>query len=58
MAWYEKQGKYGDVLQAIIRLVAWQYRWYSEVPILSHFSLSKRLEFPARSQSFANNYAK
>jgi len=31
MAWYEKQGKYGDVLQAIIRLIAWQYRWYSEV---------------------------
>lgn len=31
MAWYEKKGMYGDVLQAIIRLIAWQYRWYSEV---------------------------
>lgn len=31
MNWYEKQGKYGDVLQAMIRLIAWQYRWYSEV---------------------------
>lgn len=30
MAWYEKQGRYGDVLQAMIRLIAWQYRWYSE----------------------------
>ena len=31
MGWYEKQGRYGDVLQAMIRLIAWQYRWYSEV---------------------------
>ena len=28
---YEAQGKVGEVLQAVIRLVAWQYRWYSEV---------------------------
>ncbi|KAK4693828.1 Chs5-Arf1p-binding protein BUD7/BCH1, partial [Lecanoromycetidae sp. Uapishka_2] len=27
---YEAQGKVGEVLQAVIRLVAWQYRWYSE----------------------------
>ena len=31
MGWYESQGRYGDVLQAMIRLIAWQYRWYSEV---------------------------
>ena len=31
MVWHERQGKGGDVLQAMIRLIAWQYRWYSEV---------------------------
>ena len=41
MAWYEKQGRYGDVLQAMIRLIAWQYRWYSEVGPLQRL---KRLE--------------
>lgn len=28
---YETQGRSGDMLQALIRLIAWQYRWYSEV---------------------------
>lgn len=28
---YERQGKYQETLQAMIRLIAWQYRWYSEV---------------------------
>ncbi|KAL9600689.1 MAG: hypothetical protein Q9219_003019 [cf. Caloplaca sp. 3 TL-2023] len=27
---YESQGRSGEVLQAMIRLIAWQYRWYSE----------------------------
>ncbi|KAL2043906.1 hypothetical protein N7G274_003426 [Stereocaulon virgatum] len=27
---YEGQGRTGEVLQAVIRLIAWQYRWYSE----------------------------
>ena len=31
MGWYEKSARHGDVLQAMIRLIAWQYRWYSEV---------------------------
>ena len=54
MSWYEKQGRYGDVLQAMIRLIAWQYRWYSEVgfpseveaiPIASN-ALTKRAVLP------------
>ena len=32
MGFYEKTARHGDVLQAMIRLIAWQYRWYSEVP--------------------------
>jgi tetratricopeptide (TPR) repeat protein len=28
---YERQGRYQEMLQAMIRLIAWQYRWYSEV---------------------------
>ncbi|KAL9626309.1 MAG: hypothetical protein Q9204_007408 [Flavoplaca sp. TL-2023a] len=27
---YEEKGKNSEVLQAMIRLIAWQYRWYSE----------------------------
>ncbi|KAL8732115.1 MAG: hypothetical protein Q9181_004068 [Wetmoreana brouardii] len=27
---YENQGKNGEMLQAMIRLITWQYRWYSE----------------------------
>ncbi|KAL8804325.1 MAG: hypothetical protein Q9182_002607 [Xanthomendoza sp. 2 TL-2023] len=27
---YEQKGRHGEVLQAMIRLIAWQYRWYSE----------------------------
>ncbi|KAL8668832.1 MAG: hypothetical protein Q9168_006554 [Polycauliona sp. 1 TL-2023] len=27
---YEEKGRSGEVLQAMIRLIAWQYRWYSE----------------------------
>jgi len=37
---YEGQGRVGEVLQAVIRLVAWQYRWYSEVSLLSLVYLS------------------
>ncbi|KAL8704828.1 MAG: hypothetical protein Q9201_002023 [Fulgogasparrea decipioides] len=34
---YENQGKNGEMLQALIRLIAWQYRWYSEFsPALLH----------------------
>lgn len=32
---YEKQGDTRGMLNALIRLIAWQYRWYSEVSILS-----------------------
>ena len=28
---YESQGKVHEILQSLIRLIAWQYRWYSEV---------------------------
>lgn len=28
---YERQGRYTEMLRALIRLIAWQYRWYSEV---------------------------
>lgn len=31
---YENQGRSNEMLQAMIRLIAWQYRWYSEVSIL------------------------
>lgn len=30
---YESQGKVNEVLQAVIRLITWQYRWYSEVSL-------------------------
>ena len=33
MRMYESQGRVNEVLQAAIRLIAWQYRWYSEVSI-------------------------
>lgn len=28
---WESKGMYAEGLQAMIRLIAWQYRWYSEV---------------------------
>lgn len=31
---YEGQARVNEVLQCVIRLIAWQYRWYSEVIIL------------------------
>ena len=31
LSMYERQGRYTEMLQALIRLIAWQYRWYSEV---------------------------
>ena len=34
---YEGQGRVGEVLQCVIRLVAWQYRWYSEVSVARLF---------------------
>ena len=46
MGWYERQGRGGDVLQAIIRLIAWQYRWYSEV------GLSITLPYPFLSPNY------
>lgn len=36
---YEGQGRVSEMLQCVIRLVAWQYRWYSEVCLVL-FSLS------------------
>ncbi|MCJ1269779.1 hypothetical protein MMC22_009672 [Lobaria immixta] len=30
LSMYERQGRYTEMLQALIRLIAWQYRWYSE----------------------------
>ena len=36
---YESQGRVQETLQSLIRLIAWQYRWYSEVsckPIFPH----------------------
>lgn len=36
---YEEKGRNGEVLQAMIRLIAWQYRWYSEVRRVHPFSL-------------------
>ncbi len=32
---FEKEGQYKDMLGALLRLIAWQYRWYSEVGGLS-----------------------
>ena len=32
---YEGQGKVNEILQCLIRLIAWQYRWYSEVRLFS-----------------------
>ena len=32
---YEGQARVNEVLQCVIRLIAWQYRWYSEVIILT-----------------------
>ena len=36
---YEGQGRVNEVLQAVIRLITWQYRWYSEVrdPVVLFF---------------------
>lgn len=31
LSMYERQGRVTEMLQALIRLIAWQYRWYSEV---------------------------
>ena len=31
---YEGQARVNEVLQCVIRLIAWQYRWYSEVIVL------------------------
>lgn len=31
LSMYERAGRYTEMLQALIRLIAWQYRWYSEV---------------------------
>lgn len=34
---YEGQARVNEVLQCVIRLIAWQYRWYSEVIIPAQF---------------------
>lgn len=39
---FEKEGKYGEMLQALIRLIAWQYRWYSEVNLLLSLIIWRR----------------
>ena len=31
---YEGQGRVQEILQSLIRLIAWQYRWYSEVSLI------------------------
>jgi hypothetical protein len=36
---YEKQGDTRSMLNALIRLTAWQYRWYSEVGFSSVWPL-------------------
>lgn len=38
---YEEEGKVSEVLQATIRLITWQYRWYSEVihSVASNFDI-------------------
>ena len=42
---YERQGKSQETLQAMIRLIAWQYRWYSEVCFqVFFFRLGSHLE--------------
>ena len=33
---YEAEGKVREMLQSLIRLIAWQYRWYSEVCSRTH----------------------
>lgn len=40
---YESQGRVGEVLQSLIRLIAWQYRWYSEVCVFSVTSTLSRI---------------
>ena len=45
---YEGQGRVGEVLQCVIRLVAWQYRWYSEVSLARLFPTYE----PPRSAKF------
>ena len=37
---FEGQGRVNEMLQCIIRLVAWQYRWYSEVCLISTYPTS------------------
>ncbi|CRG92585.1 putative protein C31F10,16 [Talaromyces islandicus] len=41
---YEKQGDTRGMLNALIRLVAWQYRWYSEFSPELLFSMRKLIE--------------
>ena len=50
---FEGQGRVNEMLQCIIRLVAWQYRWYSEVsltPTLSDLSLNDGFAKPVIGQ--------
>lgn len=37
LKWYEAAGDIRMVVGALIRLIAWQYRWYSEVNLLGLF---------------------
>jgi Chs5-Arf1p-binding protein BUD7/BCH1 len=39
---YEKQGDVRLVLGAVIRLVTWQYRWYSEVSLFRAKTTTKK----------------
>ena len=38
---YEKQGDVRYILNALIRLICWQYRWYSEVSDFDPFELAR-----------------
>ena len=38
---YEKQGEVRYILNALIRLICWQYRWYSEVSNFVHRCLTR-----------------
>lgn len=40
---WEKERKTESVLQGLIRLIAWQYRWYSEVRLHIHYNSANHL---------------
>ena len=50
---FEEEKKSENVLQGMIRLIAWQYRWYSEVSALA---ANLQLRFSNFPQSFRQHY--